>query len=197
MPFTMIELGKLFRHVVEYDGDVWVADYTEATQRMERESQKGVVISRNPIDDMSSFHLVNKDGILYYAVNFEDNKDFFPKGRKDCECMFRCKEVVEGGWLLLCELKYGLDKEPNNFQNASKAYLQLLDTWELLEERGVLNKRQCRSFLNISMPSHNKPPFDSFVVTPADRMQLKREKNVVLMGVNEVLIVNKGILRAL
>ena len=51
MPFTMIELGKLFRHVVEYDGDVWVADYTEATQRMERESQKGVVISRNPIDD--------------------------------------------------------------------------------------------------------------------------------------------------
>lgn len=192
----MIELEKMFHHVEEYDGDVWVADYTEATRRMGKDCQKGVVISSNPIHDISSFHLVNKDGIWYYAVNFEDNKDFFPNGRKDCECMFRCKEVVEGGWLLLCELKYCLDKEPNNSQNAAKAYLQLLDTWSLLEERGVLNKKQCRSFLNISMPSHRKPPFDSFVVTPADRIQLKREKNIILMGVNEILIVNKGILRA-
>lgn len=28
----MIELEKVFHHVEEYDGDVWVADYTEATQ---------------------------------------------------------------------------------------------------------------------------------------------------------------------
>ena len=44
IPFTMIELVTVFHHVEEYDGDVWVADYTEATQRMDREYQKGVVM---------------------------------------------------------------------------------------------------------------------------------------------------------
>lgn len=195
--FIMIDLDKIFHHVAELTGDVWVADYTEETKNEDKESRQGVVISSQPITNIASFHLVNPDGMSYYAVNFEENKDFFPQGRKDCECMFRCKEVVEGGWLLLLELKYCLDKEPNRTQNAYKAYEQLLDTWSLLDEKGMLNRKQCRSFLNISMPSHKKPPFDAFIATPADRIKLKKEKNVILMGVNEVLIVNKGILKAI
>lgn len=196
IPFIMIDLEQVFHGVEVFEGDAWAADYTETTKHLPKESQKGVVISALPISDISAFHLSNRNGIAYYVVNFENNKSFFPQGRSDCECMFRCKNVVEGGWLLLCELKYGLDKEPNNSQNALKAYQQLLDSWKLLEERGVINSRQCRSFLNISMPSHKAPPFDSFVVSQDERLRLKRKHNIIVLGVNEVVVVNKGILRA-
>lgn len=192
----MIELREIFHDVVVMDGDAWVADYTESTQRLDKEKRKGVVISDVPLDDISAFHLANHDRIPYYAINFEENKFFFPKGIKDCECMFRCKEVKEGGWLLLCELKYGKDKEPNNSDNAAKAYHQLLDTWKLLRDEKIINPKQCRAFLNISMPAHLCPPFDAFVVTPMEEIRLKRKFNVVIMGVNEMLIVNKGILKA-
>ena len=77
-----------------------------------------------------------------------------------------------------------------------KAYQQLLDSWLLLEERGLIHPKQCRSFLNIPMPSHSVPPFDSFVVSQDKRLKLKKERNVIVMGVNEVIVVNKGILRA-
>lgn len=193
----MIELDQIFHHVEELNSDAWVADYTDETKGAVKENRQGVVISSEPITNIASFHLVNPNGMSYYAVNFEDNKDFSPQGRKDCECMFRCKEVVERGWLLLLELKYCLDKESNRTQNASKAYEQLLNTWSLLNEKGILNRKQCRSFLNISMPAHKKLPFYAFIATPADRIKLKKEKNVNLMGVNEVLIVNKGILKAI
>ena len=192
----MIDLDKIFHHVTELTGDVWVADYTEETKNEDKESRQGVVISSQPITNIASFHLVNPDGMPYYAVNFEENKDFFPQGRKDCECMFRCKEVVEGGWLLLLELKYCLDKEPNRTQNANKAYEQLIDTFDLLMSKKVFNPKTCHCFLNISMPNNKlKVPFTSFLFTPEMKAQLRRTKKFVLLGVNEMLIVNKGILK--
>ena len=192
----MIELSEKFHGVVVMDGDAWVADYTESTQKLDKADRKGVVIADVPFDDIAAFHLVNHDRIPYYAINFEKNKSFFPKNRKDCECMFRCKDVIEGGWLLLCELKYGKDKEPNNSDNAQKAYHQLMDTWNLLKEKNVINPKQCRAFLNISMPTHLCPPFESFAVTQMEIIRLKKKFNVVIMGVNEMLIVNKGILKS-
>lgn len=174
----MVELKEIFRRVEEFDGDVWVADYTEDTKRKPKEYRKGVVISRQPFSDgMESFHLLNKNAQTYYGVNFEENKNFFPKGRKDCECMFKCKDDGGAGWLLLCELKYGLDKELNNRKNARKASLQLEDTFELLKEKHIVNPQKCQCFLNISMPRHKaKLPFTAFVFSPEDIIQLNREK---------------------
>ena len=47
--FIMIDLDKIFHHVAELTGDVWVADYTEETKNEDKESRQGVVISSQPI----------------------------------------------------------------------------------------------------------------------------------------------------
>lgn len=100
----MTNIEKSFNGVQTIAGDVWVADYTEATKTLAPEERRGVVIQDSNFDDIASFHLQNTAGIGLLAVNFEKNKGFFPKGVKDCECMIRPKDVGKG-WLLLCELK--------------------------------------------------------------------------------------------
>ena len=117
----MNRVDRAFRGVRSFAGDVWVADYTEQTRYKPEEDRKGVVISEADPGDIGTFHLQNDCGVAFWGVNFEENKDFFPEGVQDCECMFKAKNVTKGGWLLLCELKYNLDKDPNNEQNAEKA----------------------------------------------------------------------------
>lgn len=192
----MNKVERVFRGVRGYNGDVWVADYTEQTRYMPEEDRKGVVISEEEMNDIGSFHLQNHHSVDFWGVNFEENKGFFPDGVQDCECMFKAKNVTKGGWLLLCELKYNLDKDPNNEQNAEKAYSQLMDTWNLLKEQHLFNSRKCRTYLNIAMPSHKagKAPFSAFVVLQDEHLKWIRKNKIHLMGYNEMVIVNEGIL---
>lgn len=183
----MTDLTKVFANVQEFEGDVYVADYTNQTH-----SARGVVILGEPFDDIASFHLHNSDGFPLLAVNFEENKGFFPEGVSDCECMLRVKNV-EKGWWLLCELKYCLDK--NIETNADTAYAQLVETWQLLVDRKVLNKRRGKTYLNISIPDHSyRTPFVSFTATQDDQIRWRKKNRIHLLGHNEVLVINAGIL---
>lgn len=83
--------------------------------------------TKSESEDIKSFHLQNTNGIEVLAVNFEQNKGFFPDGVCDCECFFRPKDVGKG-WVLLCELKYC--KEENIAVNPRSAYEQLMDTFQ-------------------------------------------------------------------
>ena len=194
----MNRVDRAFRGVRSFAGDVWVADYTEQTRYKPEEDRKAVVISEADLGDIGTFHLQNDYGVAFWGVNFEENKDFFPEGVQDCECMFKAKNVTKGGWLLLCELKYNLDKDPNNEQNAEKAYSQLKDTWNLLKERHLFNSRKCHTYLNIAMPSHEagKAPFSAFLVPQDEQLKWIKKNKIHLMGYNEILIVNEGILLA-
>lgn len=175
-----------------------MADYTEQSRYLPKENRKGVVISEAEPDDIGAFHLQNNHSVPFWGVNFEENKDFFPDGVKDCECLFKAKNVTKGGWLLLCELKYNLDKEPNNAQNAEKAYSQLKDSWNLLKEQHLFNTRKCRTYLNIAMPSHEaqRAPFSAFLLPQDEQLEWIKNNKIHLMGYNELLIVNEGILLA-
>lgn len=189
----MNKIEKTFHDVMVCQGDVWVADYTEKSKVLPENEQKGVVIQEVPFTDIASFHLQNEGGIGIYAVNFEHNKGFFPKGVHDCECMFRPKDVGKG-WVLLCELKYC--KLDNVCENANKAFRQLLDTWKLLDGKGFYDRKHCKVYLNISVPEHefDLAPFSGFVANQDEQLELMKKHKLHLLGVNSLLVVNGGIL---
>lgn len=191
----MTKIKKVFTGVTTYSGDIWVADYTEKTKRLEKPLKKGVVIQDTPFSDISSFSLLNKSHLEILAVNFERNKGFFPDNTHNCECMFRPKDVKKG-WLLLCELKYC--KQANINSNADKAYSQLIETWQLLHAKKLYNSKHCKVFLNISIPEHSDvfAPFSSFLTNQDEVIKHLKEHRLHLLGVNSILAVNSGILYA-
>ena len=184
----MNDIRKTFARVLEFDGDVYVADYTNQTN-----SSMKVKIEDQPFDDISFFHLHNEHNVPLWAVNLEENSTFIPKGIGNCECMFRVRNV-EKGWWLLCELKYCLAK--NLESNADTAYQQLLDTWKLLVARKVINIRHNKTYLNISIPDHSdRAPFVSFYSTQDEQISWRKRNKIHLLGHNDVLVVNEGILQ--
>ena len=192
----MTELERTFPKAKTYTGDVWVADYTLQTQKLPKEERQGVVVSDTELADISCFHLHNDSHVEMLGVNFEEHKGVFPEGCGDCECLFKAKDVNRGGWLLLCELKYGKNELPNNIANARKAFNQLYGTWNLLKEKKVFVVTKCKSFLNVSMPKHgNATPFDSYLYLQDEKLNWLQQNKIKLMGVNDVLIINKGILQ--
>lgn len=192
----MTKIESFFNGVRSFAGDIWVADYTNKTNHLPKGQRVGVVIQDREPEDIKSFHLQNMNGIEVLAVNFEQNKGFFPDGVRDCECFFRPKDVGKG-WVLLCELKYC--KEENIAVNASSAYEQLMDTWRLLDGKGFYDRRHCKVFFNISIPEHNfsiAPPFEGFIGNQDERIEFRKRHKIHLFGVNNILAINAGILQA-
>jgi len=203
MSKTKIE--RTFNNVRTFSSDVWIADYTEQSRirglRMtakEKSALKtGVHIQDAAFGDINAFHLHNGDNVPFMAVNFEENKSFFPDGNKDCECMFRAKGVKHG-WLLLCELKYCLDKAKNVLDNGDTAIKQLESTWKLLAELkpSLFDVKHCHSFLNVSFPNGNTSvPFGSFQLTQDFVLDLRKKSKVTLLGANDVIVVSNGMLK--
>lgn len=187
------KIETAFNGVSVHGGDVWVADYTELSKDHPEHLHKGVCIQDVPFDDISSFHLSNPNGVVFYAVNFEHNKGFFPEAVNDCECMFRVKSVNKG-WVLLCELKYC--KEKNLTDNVDKAYSQLKSTWQLIVDKGIVDARRVKTYFNISVPEHaNRAPFDAFMNSQDEKLEWLKKYKIHLLGYNDVVVVNKGILR--
>lgn len=192
----MTKLEHTFQKARTYTGDVWVADYTLQTQNLPKEERKGVVMAEAEPADICCFHLHNDARVEIFGVNFEEHKSFFPEGCGNCECLFKVKDVNRGGWLLLCELKYGKDERRNNITNAEKAFDQLHGTWNLLKARKVFAPTKCKSFLNISMPKHGfYTPFEAYLSLQDEKLEWLQKNKIKLMGVNDVLIINKGILQ--
>ena len=194
MPRIMANLVDEFEHTHEYQDDVWVADYTEKTRYLPDSEKKGVRISESVFADIESFHLQNPKHVAMYGVNFEEHPNYFPGGVKNCECLFRAKDVVDGGFLLLCELKYcNLQNIP---VNADKAYEQLKSTWSYLEGRRLFDKKRCKSFLNISVPEHGEnAPFSSFTATQDDELKWIEDYGINILGENNLLVLDKGVIR--
>ena len=190
----MSNIVEKFEHAREYQNDVWVADYTEQTRFKPESAKKGVCVSESEFDDIKSFHLQNPKHVVIYGINFEEHPDYFPDKTKNCECLFKPRDVVDGGFLLLCELKYC--RAHNIEANADKAYEQLKSTWSLLESRQIFDRNHCKSFLNISVPDHSdKSPFKSFTANQDEELKWLKEYKINLLGENDLLILDKGVVR--
>lgn len=182
----MNKLKKVFGKVLEFSSDIYVADYTNKTK-----SARGVEIKDEPFEDIKSFHLHNEHKISLIAVNFEEkeNKSIFSSGDENCECLIRVKDCHKG-WVLLCELKYC--KEKNIVENTDKAYRQLKSTWDILVNEKIITKKRVKSYFNISIPE--QVPFSSFSISQNDKLKWLRENKITLLGYNDVLVINEGIL---
>ena len=183
----MNKLEVFFRNIQEFSSDIYAADYTQKTN-----SEKGIVINDVPFADIESFHLHNTPKISLVAVNLEENNSIFSRGDKNCECLIRVKDCNKG-WILLCELKYC--EEKNIVNNSDTAYNQLKSTWEVLVNKKIIAKKRVKSFFNISVPDYsNKAPFTSFGISQNEKIKWLEDNKIKLLGYNDVLVVNKGIL---
>lgn len=175
-------IKEFFSTAEEYGGDVYVADYTNATN-----SERGVEITDVKPEDIGSFHLKNSNKINYWGVNFENEQHFF-EGRKQCECMFTASKAKEKPWVLLLETKYCLEK--NIVDNSTDALEQLLATRDILLEKQVITTPKSRFYLNISVPEQNKEPFSSFRYSPSEIIDQLTGNRTFLLGYNSLLILN-------
>ena len=183
----MNKLKKVFKKIQEFSSDIYVADYTNQTS-----SAKGVCIEDTPFADIESFHLHNDHKIPLIAVNLEENNSIFSRSDENCECLIRVKDCRKG-WILLCELKYC--KEKNIVENTDKAYRQLRSTWKILVDKKIIAKQRVKSYFNISIPDYsNKAPFTSFGISQNDKLEWLSSNKIKLLGYNDVLVVNEGIL---
>lgn len=97
------------------------------------------------------------------------------------------------GWVCLIEMKYCLEK--NIEDNAQKAYKQLFETMTYLKEKGVLNEKDYRFYLNYSVPDYsNREPFSAFRFTPEELLCYKKQ-GMSILGYNNLLILNEGYIK--
>ena len=183
-----------------YNGDTYVADYTEAWQQAHKAGlpepeNSGVVISEQSFADIKSFHLKNDNQVEYWGVNLEKNKRLFASGEKDCECVFQSVKFKKKGWLLLLELKYCKDEERNLTDNLDKAVKQVTQTYKTLVNRKIVDTEQLRVYCNIAAPPSSREPFTSFLTTQ-DAAKKLHGSEIHLLGFNEVLILNEGYIKS-
>lgn len=175
-------MKRYFNSAEIHNEDAYVVDYSESTKQ-----ERGVEIFYHKPEDIESFHLSNPNCHEYWSVNFEKHQAFF-QGESNCECMFTTirKDHGKGKIALFVELKYGEEKNIN--KNAKKAFDQLINTQRLIKERGCIDS-QYKVYLNISSPKYpNKEPFNAFLLSQDDIKQKLDKYNVILLGLNEVII---------
>lgn len=184
----MNNVENTFNNAEKYNGDSYVADYTQKTG-----SKKKVVISKSAPSDIDYFQLKNPNNIIYWGVNFEQHKGFFASGVHDCECMFVSDNAKHKPWLLLLELKYCQDKNIDG--NVQTAYCQLNDTFNLLKTKGLADEKNHTIYLNIGIPEHGSfAPFTSSILSQEEILNY-RKKGINYMGYNCILILDKALLK--
>lgn len=176
---------------IVFDGDCYVADYTH-----DSENERGVEISAQPFDDITSFHLKKKGpgNILYQAVNLEKYPVFI-SGIDNCECIFNALSECRRPWLMFLETKYV--EKPENIDNYPvKAYTQMAETLGRLVEFGLVKAEERRIYFVYSSPPYSDyQPFGEFALSQNDYLKELEQKGIVLLGYNEMLILTPQYLR--
>lgn len=169
----------------------FAVDYTNQT-----DSQRGVEILSSPPEDINHFQLENHGKIEFWGVNFEKCGFLFEKKEENCECMFVAKQAKKLKMACLIELKYCLDKERNLIENTNKAKSQLTNSLRILLDKGILNNRDYKIYLNISVPDSEQIPFTSFLTTTPDSICSAKDEGYILWGYNKLRIFNASYLVA-
>ena len=169
----------------------FAVDYTNQTG-----SRRGVEILNAPPEDINHFQLENHGKIEFWGVNFEKCASLFEKKDENCECMFVAKRAKNLKMACLIELKYCLDKERNLIENTLKAKSQLTNSLRILLDKGILNVRDYKIYLNISIPDSDKIPFTSFLMTTPDSICSAKDEGYSLWGYNKLRIFNASFLIA-
>jgi hypothetical protein len=104
-------------------------------------------------------------------------------------------------WFALVELKCcekdGRDVDRNIESELQKAIVKLKEHHQLLrDEKGLIEKGRHRYYWVISIPTINKPPFNSFLWTQDYMLAINEQYDGVrVIADNEILIVDKCIIK--
>jgi len=178
-----VELEEIKRNGEMYDRTIYVADYTNQTN-----SQRGVEISTQRPNDISSFVLVNRSKVDFYAVNLDRNKGL-TGGETQCECLCCGAKANKKRWVLFLEMKYCLDK--NIGERSREALSQLRHTRDYFFDNNLLDPETCRVYFNISIPDYsNLEPFTQFSFSQNELLSMKIDEKTVLWGHNRIEILN-------
>lgn len=178
----MIPIELKFANYEVFDTDVFVVDYTNAT-----DSVRKLEFHTSRPNDIGSFHLVNRQKINVYGVNFEKNPAY-TKGHKMCECMFTPITDKKSPWVLLLEMKY-CQNEDNIDEDSADALVQLKDSYLYLNEIGLLDSKEHHIHLLVSIPDYSyKEPFTNFRETQSNILSDFKENSIQIHGVNRMLI---------
>ncbi len=166
-----------------FDGDCYVADFTDAT-----ESRRGVEISTNPFDDFPQFHLkkAGSGNISYLAVNFEKYPTFI-QGIENCECAFSAISDCRRPWLLMLETKYCTADNIEGY--TYKAYSQMYSTFSKLTSLNLVKPDERNIYFVYSVPGHSdKAPFGAFTISQNATLEKMESEGIHLLGNNTMLI---------
>lgn len=178
-------MNRYFVNNEQHTGDLFVVDYTEQTKNTS--NKRGVEFHLQLPVDIKGLAIINRNCVKFTAVNLEKNSLLDDMNCKisQCECLCAAdKTDGEKGWLLLAELKYGLEK--NNNSNLKQAYKQIESVHKYLIDKGILSNH--RIYYIVSLPNSDNAPFERFKYTPAELTELKRRTGVTFRGVNIVEI---------
>lgn len=181
-----------FKHISIHCSDVYIVDYTHQTKNLR--IKRGVELHERKPVDIEGLFVENLQQIRFRFVNFEKNLLFLDGLLiEQCECMCISEgNLEENKWLMLAELKYC--EEKNAKPNLSKAYKQLMSTFNYLKSKQFIDKSH-KTYLIISLPRQSNAPFENFIFTPSQLAEMRKRDNIILRGVNKVSIVNSNKLK--
>lgn len=198
----------------QFTSDIYIADYTQyRSERMKTGATNeqlddegipnGIDITCSPSTKLGFFHIINKHRVSITAINFERNMMYFRDADghdlSQCECLSYADGATSKGWLMLHELKYcKVNNIQTNFDIAvgqiERTYIHLRDDFY---DAPFLRDGQFRYYWIISIPEHSEAsPFDGFDYDGDRVLELNRQYNCFIWGVNQVEILNTGFLRA-
>lgn len=189
-------MERLFKEAKVFDGDCYVADYTEKTKKCKPEERRKVELSSEPFKDIAYFHLIKQGPgeIPYQAVNLEEYPNVI-RGIENCECVFNSLTGDGRRWLMFLETKYC--QTANNIDNHRlKAYRQMSDTLGRLKDLGAVRPEGRRIYFVYSVPPYSEcEPFYEFSEDQSETLRLLEEQGITLMGYNSMLILTRQYLR--
>lgn len=182
-------MNRFFNHAEVYHGDAFLMDYSDQTN-----SARGVEIYPTKPVDIAAMHIHNPTLLSYWIVNLERHVDFFRKADgsivSNCEALL-ASQGVTCPWMLLVELKYGLEK--NAKKNTKLAKDQLLDTLDFLVTKNVVTHKSHHFYLNSAAPAYDTlEPFLNFKQTQTERLEILRRNGckIHMLGYNNLLILS-------
>ena len=150
----------LFKDSQVYDGDIYIADYTNNPDHPGR----GVEISSSP-HSINSFHLQLLKKFHFLAVNIEEYPAF-KKDIKNCEAVVASlkPEADQKGWVLFIELKYCSERRiddygPVTIDQMDAVRKKLTDMQLIDTDRHIIHFNYC------SPNNAESEPFDGFKET--------------------------------
>ena len=166
----------------DYSNTVYIADYTHYCNNQGNLpiQFKGVVITEQKPDFITSFELRNNNHVVFEAVNIEENPGLLKRGdgtlASQCECFFTAIRN-DGGkpWMLFLEMKYCMPKNIRN--NVRDALAQLKKTYSFLcDEKAYFAHKSVKPYFVIATPDgEDLAPFDDYYLDQDEMLTIRED----------------------